>query len=186
MAFCTGVYLGVSTEINFLEFDMQFQKTVPVEKPQNLIIEKPIISKKSFKRSLVYHNHLWWCLLPGKITITQWRHFSPNRRLCPPSEEKSGQNQPFLAIFLILTLQNRIFPPRCPPHKKFLVPPLPSYLCGNTIGSWWTVSPIVLHGHAWSGLWLKPISKWFIVLCGNASVKLIRRILLPTGYTIFL
>ena len=35
-----------------------------------------------------------------------------------PSQRKKGQNQLFLAIFLIFAPQNRILPPRCPPQKK--------------------------------------------------------------------
>ena len=61
----------------------------------------------------------------------------PSRRLCPhlppQSEEKNGQNQPFSANFGFLPPQNRILPPRCPPQKKFLVPPLQTthILCNN-------------------------------------------------------
>ena len=47
---------------------------------------------------------------------------------CPPqSEEKNGQNQPFLANFWIFAPSKLHFAPSMPPTKKFLVPPLELY-----------------------------------------------------------
>ena len=80
-----------------------------------------------------------------------WGAFAPSWRLCPPlappqSEEKNGQNQPFLAYFWISAPSESHFAPAMsPPTKKFLVPPLAAFPSGKTLAGY-----IWLNLYMWS------------------------------------
>ena len=91
---------------------------------QNYMFYRAYLYGANFIAKFRWESGFLWVLGSGGIKGGAWGHFPPpSLRLCPPphlptpSVEKNGQNQLFLAIFLIFAPSEMHFAPLIPPQK---------------------------------------------------------------------